>query len=217
MAILRLGSLAATGLLLFGFGCEPGSSAEERLAKLRGAADCETDKNCGKGFVCTELKCVKGERTEAEKLAQEKAEEKIRMDAIAAKKVVKPGEGRLYVRICPVFKNTPEALGTITAKNQKTKKETFLHLAMVVPDGQWQDVFTFHSLPLGTYDVSVTYGIQSRGRPDVVKIKCDPKAKPCRDEFVREIEVVLPKDEAPVKIDKTTKKVIKIKCDFQAE
>lgn len=218
MGIVRLGGIAtATLLLLSTTGCEGGSTAEDRLKALQKPAVCKADTDCGDGFVCEKDICTKGERTAAEKKAKEKAEEKARMKAIAAKNVVKPGEGRLKVRVCPVFKNTPEALGTIIAEHQKTKKKTFLNLAMIVPDGGWEDRFVFPSLPLGTYDVTVKYGIQSRGRPDLVQIKCDPKAKPCRDELIRELEVVLPKDEVPAKVDKKTGKPIKRPCDFQAE
>ncbi len=217
MSIFRFGGFAAA-LLLLNTGCDGGQSQEDRIKALQSPAKCTTDKNCAKGFICSDKKiCAKGERSAAEKAAADKAEEKTRMDAIAAKKAVKSGEGRLHVRLCPVFKNTPEALATIVATHQKTKKKHSLNLAMVVPDGGWQDEFTFPSLPLGTYDVGITYGIQSRGRPDVVAIKCHKKAKPCRDEIIRELEVVLPKDAPPIKFDKKTKKPIKRPCDFLAE
>ncbi len=72
-------------------------------------------------------------------------------------------------------------------------------------------------MPLGKYDVTATYGIQKGGKPNVAQLKCDATTKlTCRDELIREIEVVLPKDEPPVeKNDKG--KVIKRPCDFIAE
>ena len=133
-----------------------------------------------------------------------------------AKRRVKPGEGRLHVRLCPAFKNTPESIGTIVAVHQESKARHMVHLATETPDLGYQSIFSFYSLPLGTYDVTCTYGIQVRGIPDVNKMKCDKEAKPCRDELIREMQVVLPENEAKPEMDDKGKPKM-MPCDFQAE
>jgi hypothetical protein len=198
------------------FACDSGKD-EERANRFKfSAPSCETDKNCIDGFICKEKKCHKGKRTAAELAAQRKAKADAKREKEAAKKRVKPGEGRLHVRLCPAFKNTPESIGTIVAVHQETKSRHMVHLATETPDLGYQSVFSFYSLPLGTYDVTCTYGIQVRGIPDVSKMKCDKEAKPCRDELIREMQVVLPADEAPPEMDDKGKPKMK-PCDFQAE
>lgn len=169
--------------------CKDKPQAEQNPLWKQAPAPCSTDKDCAEGFICKNEKCAPGERTPEEQAALKKKEAEAAAKAAAAAKGPKPGEGSLTVRICPGFKNTMEAIGTITAKHQETGKEHYLHLAMVVPEMGWQSEFTFPSLPPGKYDVTATYGIQSRGRAEVVKLECDPKARPCRDGFVREFEV----------------------------
>lgn len=226
-------TLATLCLTLGGlWGCQSKSGEDKKNAILSAPAACETDKDCADGFICTEKKCLKGQRS-AEELAAERAKKaKEKAAAAAKKKETKPGEGRLTVRICPGFKNTPEAIGTIVAVHQETKKRKVLHMATEAPELGWQMEFTFYSLPLGTYDVTANYGIQKGGVPDTVWLKCDKKAKPCREEpiafvggratehesvvEVREIEVVLPENEPPR--EKNDKGEPKLKaCDFVAE
>lgn len=209
--------LGLSCLMLLGpWACESKSGADTRSKILGAPAPCETDKECADGFICQEKKCTKGERT-AQELAARRAEEaKKKAEAEAKKRAVKPGEGRLTVRICPGFKNTPESIGTIIAIHQETKARKILHMAMEAPELGWQMEFTFPSLPLGTYDVTTDYGIQKGGVPDVVRLKCDPKAKPCREETIREMTVVLPENEPPR--EKNEKGEPKLKdCDFIAE
>lgn len=214
MRALIFGFIALFTLPLFA--CD-GPGGQDRLnAAIYDAADCEKDSDCIKGFICKEKKCLKGKRTAAEKAAERKAKADARRKKAEARKQVKPGEGRLHVRLCPAFKNTPESIGTIVAVNQKTKERHMVHLATETPDLGYQSVFTFYSLPLGKYDVSCSYGIQVRGIPDVQKMKCDKKAKPCREELIREMEVVLPENEPKPEMDDKGK--VKMKpCDFQAE
>ena len=210
-------------------------TAEEQANRFKTmAAPCKSDGDCAKDHICREKKCTKGKRTKAEIAALKKAIAEKKAKAEAAKKAVKPGEGRMIVKICPFFKNTPESVGQITAVHQETKKRHFILLNMVTPEAGYQSEFTFYSLPLGKYDVTAKYGTQKRGRHDTVDILCDPKAKlPCRcvDEGkdakkkgkkakcpkkIREIEVVLPKDEMPVKKGKDGKPE-KRPCDWVAE
>ena len=179
-------------------------------------AACKTDADCAKGFICTEKTCSQGERSAEELAAKRKAKAEEEAKKQAAKLAVKPGEGRMPLRLCPGFKNTPESIGTIVAVNQTTKKKHFLHLARETPDLGWRVEFLFPSLPLGVYDVTADYGIQKNGRADVVKLKCDPNAKPCRDGTIREITVVLPKDEPPVEMDENGKPKTR-PCDWVAE
>ncbi len=185
------------------------------------ATRCKSDKNCGDGFICKEGPkgqkiCQKGERTAEEKAAVKKAEAAAAAKNKKKKDVVKPGEGRLHFRICPGFKNTPESIGTVIAVHQETKKRHVMHLALVVSDGGWETQFKFASVPLGVYDVTAAYGIQVKGRPETTKLKCDPKAKPCRDELIREITVVTPDKDPPPKLSEKGKTLHK-DCDFIAE
>ena len=193
---------------------------QKKQKKWVTAAKCKVDKDCAKGFICkgdTEKTCQKGERTAAEMKAMRKAANEARRKALEAKNTPDPGEGRLHVRVCPFFKNTPESIGTLVATNQATKKKHMLHMALETPDLGFRDQFVYRSLPLGKYDVTATYGIQKGGKPNVSQLKCDEKAKlPCRDELIREIEVVLPADEPkPEMNDKGKPK--KPPCDFIAE
>jgi len=210
-------TLATLCLTLGGlWGCESKSGEDTRNKILSAPAACETDKDCADGFICTEKTCQKGERSAAEKKAERDAKAKAKAEAAAKKTATKPGEGRLIVRICPGFKNTPEAIGTIVAVHQETKARKVLHMATEAPELGWQMEFTFHSLPLGTYDVTANYGIQKNGVPDTVWLNCDKKAKPCREETTREMTVVLPENEPPrAKNDKGEPKLKA--CDFVAE
>ena len=197
-------------------GCN--DKAQSKFDKFKTApADCKTDEDCAKGFICTDKKCLTGERSAAELAEKRKAKQQAEQAKLAKKFEIKPGEGRLKVRICPGFKNTPEALGTIIAIHQETKKKHFLHLARETKEFYWETEFIFPSLPLGTYDVTADYGIQKGGRPDVVRLKCDKKAKPCRDENIREMTVVLPKDEPPPPKPKEPGKKAYKPCDWTAE
>ncbi|MEZ4465722.1 MAG: hypothetical protein R3F60_00005 [bacterium] len=199
-----------------------GSGSKEDPADKFMKASCKSDDACAEGFIC-EMKdgngtCVKGERDKAALAAKAKAEEEERKAKEAAKRETKPGEGRLEVRICPLFKNTPEAIGTIIAKNVETGKETYIHMAREVPDLSWQDIFTFWSLPLGAYEVTATYGIQVKGRAEVVKLKCYDKVKKseCKDEVIRLMEVV-PPDQLPAPEKDKDGNVIKKPCDWIVE
>jgi Cys-rich repeat protein len=185
------------------------------------AAKCKTDKDCAEGFVCEAegdgKVCKKGERTAAEKAAAKKAEQEAHKAAQAAKKAVKPGEGRLHVRVCPFFKNTPESIGTITAIHQETKQKHVIHMALETPDLGFQDQFTFWSVPLGKYDVQATYGIQKGGKPNVSTLKCDEKSKlECVEETTRVIEVVPPDQEPKPELNEKGKPKPR-PCDFIAE
>lgn len=198
------------------------SQPEDRTAKYF-KASCQSDDDCAKDRICQknekgEGTCEKGERSAAEKAAKEKAAIEARKAKAEAKKQTKPGEGRLTMRVCPVFKNTPEAIGTITAKHLETNQESYLHMAQEVVDGGWEDEFTFWSLPPGKYEVTASYGIQVRGTPQVVKIKCHEKVKKdeCKDEVIRLVEVVPLDQMSPPEKDKDGK-IIKKPCDWLAE
>lgn len=207
-------SLALLALALLVVGCE---SNKPDPKKFITAASCEADKDCAEGFICKEGKCQEGKRSPEEIAAQKKAEAAAKKKALAEKKKTKPGEGRLTVRVCPFFKNTMESIGTITAVHQKTGKKHYIDMALEVPEMGYKDVFTFYSLPLGKYDVTASYGIQTKGIPETHDLKCHEKAKDaCREETIREVEVVLPEDmPKPEKNEKGEPK--KPPCDFVAE
>ncbi len=213
MRVIGTFLMAAAALTL---GCN--DTAQSKYDKFKtAAADCTSDNDCATGFVCTEKKCLKGKRSAAEIAAKAKAKADKAAAERAKKLAVKPGEGRLRVRLCPGFKNTPEAIGTIVAVHQKTKKKHFLHLARETRELAWETEFLFPSLPLGTYDVTADYGIQKGGRPDVIRLKCDKKAKQCRDGSIREMAVVLPKDEPPPPPKREDGKRTYKPCDWVAE
>ncbi len=116
-------------------GCEKGEGSKANDSKKWvTAAKCKTDKDCADGFICNgedgKKTCQKGERTAAEKAAKKKADDEAHKKRLAAKHTPDAGQGRLHVRICPFFKNTPESIGTITAVSQATKKKTQLHMAL---------------------------------------------------------------------------------------
>ena len=188
-------------------------------------ASCKTDDTCAKGFICTDGTCAKGERSKdelAKKAAAEKAEE---AKKAAAKRATKPGDTQLEVRICPMFKNTPEATGTIKAKHVESGEEHLIHMALAVKEGGWQDVFTYYSLKPGKYEVTASYGINTRGHIETVLLKCHDKIiknkKLCKDDVVRLIEAV-PLDKIPAKTTKKNEKTgemeeVKIACDWIVE
>ena len=224
MSRIFLAALFATSVM--SVGCDEGAK-KSRRDKFNVPVKCKTDEGCAKNFICQTADnkmangadgvCQKGERSAAEKAAIKKAKAEARAKKVAAKTAVKPGEGRMIVRVCPGFDNTPATIGTITAIHQKSKKKYQIHMAMVVPDNEMQANFVFHSLPLGKYDVSTTYGVQVKGVPDLITIKCHEDHKDaCRDGKIREIEVVLPKDEPKPELDKEGKPKKRL-CDFLAE
>ena len=213
---MRIRTLLGTALFATAglIGCKGGGESDYKPP----AAKCESDKDCGKGFICTDKVCVKGKRSAEEIAKRKKAELEAKQKARAAKKATKPGEGRLYVRLCPGFQNTPESIGTIVAKNNKTGKQYVKHLALDVQEGGWETEFTFWSVPLGEYTVTAKYGIQVKGQPDISQLKCDERVdkKLCPDGVSVIKTVILPKDEAPREKDKdgTFKRR---PCDFSAE
>lgn len=186
------------------------------------AAKCSVDKDCAKGFICEgeadARRCAKGERSAAEIAASQKKALAEKQAKLAAAKAVKPGEGRLYVRLCPGYSNTIESIGTVIAVHQETKARHILNLGLEVPEGGWETEFAYPSLPLGKYDVEAHYGIQVKGRPDTHQLLCDEKVrKDCKNEGkTREITVILPTEEAPREMEKdgTLKRR---PCDFSAE
>lgn len=213
-------SLAAASALSLS-GCD--KKKDDDLGIALSKAKCAADDECADGFICEtdgdDKVCKKGERS-AEEKAKMAADEKAKKAAEAeAKKPKGPkeGESTLTVRLCPGFINTLNATGTIHAKHQETGKYHPLHMSLELKEGEAETEFTFPSLPLGKYDVTVDYGILVKGRPDVVKLKCSKKAEPCRDEIIREMEVVAFADTyKPGAKDKDDKPVYK-DCDFDAE
>ena len=177
------------------------------------AIDCKSTSECAKGWICgAKKKCTKDKRTPEQIEAARKAEiaqikadkEKQRQAELKAQ----AEKGNLVVKICPFYKRTSDSAGSILAVHQKTGERHYWSLQMIVPPDSTQATFTF-PLPLGKYDVTAKYGIQVNGTFDTHKLKCDPKSttRPCKDEKVREVEVVLAKN-AP-KVDAG--------CDWIAE
>jgi hypothetical protein len=199
-------------------GCSDGKKSEgdSRFAPIYKAKACEVDKDCLKGFICKELTCQKGKRSAADLEKIRKAKIESEKKAEAARNRLKPGEGRLRIRICPFFKNTPNASASLFAVHQKTKKKHWLALHNKAPENARQSMFTFPSLPLGTYDVNLKMGIRVRGQHDLTDMNCHPKARPCRGGTIREVDVMLPENEPPAekKEDGTD---MPPPCDFVAE
>ena len=208
-----LAAIVATSLAV---GCSK-KQEEDKPFWAKKPAPCKTDKNCADGFICEKDTCVEGTRSPEELARRQAAKRAKREEARRKKETTKPGEGVLMVRICPGFKHTPNSIGTLVATHQETRKEHRLHLAHVVPEGEWHSEFKFPSLPLGKYDIKANYGILNpSGRAEVVFLKCHRKAKPCRDENIREMEPVLPEKLPPPKLNKKGQPKLK-PCDFVAE
>jgi hypothetical protein len=174
-------------------------ACSQKEQKKRGAS-CKSDEDCLAKWICEEQFCVKGKRDikelEAKALEEQQRKAKEKEDAFKRKTTTKPGEGRMTVKLCPFFRNTDVAVGTIYATHQQTKQKFMLAMHLETPKYLEKSEFTFYSLPLGKYDVYLDYGIEGGGRFDVKKMKCDPKNKGiCQDETTREIEVVLPENE----------------------
>lgn len=188
-------------------------------------ASCKTDDTCAEGFICKDGTCAKGERSKAD-LAKKAAEEAAEVAKKAAEKTAtKPGDTRLEVRICPVFKNTPEATGTIKAKHVESGEEHLIHMALAVKEGGWQDVFTYYSVKPGKYEVTASYGINTRGHIETVLLKCHDKIiknkKLCKDGVIRLVDAV-PLDQIPPRETKKDEKTgemeeVKIECDWIVE
>ena len=209
--------ILSAACLLFMVGCG-GEQAGQPTQKK--AADCKADDDCVRKFICKNGQCIKGKRTQAEimKMRAEKARKDAekRKKRLAKRNKVKPGEGRLRVRICPFFKNTSNASSSLYAVHQKTKKKHSISLHLETPENAAQSVYTFPSLPLGTYDISLKMGVQIKGTHDLTEMNCHPDGRPCRGGTIREMKVVLPSQEEP--LEKKEDGSFKLpSCDFLAE
>lgn len=202
-------------LLFLGFslsftGCQQGDQ------RVKGG-DCKSDDDCLGGWICDQKFCYRGERSAAELAAQkaalEEKKEKERKAKEDKKKKLKPGQGRLHARICPFFKNTDNSSGTIIAEHKESKEKHFIFLQRELSKDSMRDVFTFYSLPLGTYEVTAKYGVQVGGQHDTHDLNCDPKAthRPCEGETKRIVTVEAPK----TSLDDELKE--KRPCDWIAE
>ncbi|MBV70134.1 MAG: hypothetical protein CMH52_02205 [Myxococcales bacterium] len=207
-------------LVMVGFGCsgdkKDKDGLDDRFAAMIKVKPCKDDNECIKGTICTDGKCQKGKRSEAELKAKKKELEEKAKKAQVNRNKVKAGEGRLKVRICPFYKNTSNSSASLFAENQKTKKKHWLALHNQTPPDGLQTVFTFPSLPLGNYDVTLRMGVRVRGQHDLTDMNCHPKAKPCRGGTVREMDVILPKDEPPAELKEDGSEKLP-PCDFVAE
>ena len=192
------------------------SACKGKKEAQRGGS-CKKDSDCIAGWICKENFCMQGQRSAAEiaaqKEAKRKAKEEKRKAKEAKKRQTKTGEGRLHVRICPFFKNTDDAVATLIAVNKETNKRHLKSLHLEVSKDSMKDVFTFYSLPTGTYEVTAKYGVQVNGQFDTHKLKCDPKntERECNDEVSRTVKVEV----AKTKLEEDLKK--KLPCDWIAE
>ena len=186
------------------------------------AAKCTKDDQCADDSICVDGHCQKGERSIEEKramYAKEQAEREAKKAAEEAKRhELKPGEGRLTVRICPGYYNNDKSIASLIAVHKETGERHYLNLTREIPLDGFADLFTFPSLPLGKYDVTAKYGvIHSGGVPDNLLLNCYKDViKQCKDGQVREMEVVLPENLPPVKKNKEGKP-IPPPCDFWME
>lgn len=185
------------------------------------AAACTQDSECAKDCICKDGHCQPGERTLEEKramYAKEHEEREAKKKAAEAKKnELKPGEGRLTVRICPGFYNNDKSIASLTAIHQTTGERYYLNLAREIPEDAFADLFTFPSLPLGKYDVTAKYGVIHGGVADNITLDCYKDViKQCKNKQIREMEVVLPENVPQPKKDKDGNP-IRQACDFWME
>ncbi|MSP70789.1 MAG: hypothetical protein EXR76_01115 [Myxococcales bacterium] len=214
---MTLGALAMAG-------CKESSPTEATKAEsapILLPPTCAQDEDCKHPkYVCMYERCLKGQRTEAEKLAME---DQRRADAEKAKVQAEadrppgPGEGRLKVRICPFVRRTGQTTSLIVAKNLATGLETSMKIEDEMPFNDVRSEFTFKKLPLGEYEVRADYGVRVGDKRDVIILNCDKKAKPCVAGTIRKITVVPVDQEVAPKIDKETGKPEKRACDWVAE
>jgi hypothetical protein len=194
--------------------------------KAKAPTFCHWDEDCAvkPGFICNDGRCEKGERTAEQKAAIQalrdkmKAEEEAKAQAKAeAERPPGPNEGRLWIRVCPFFKRTAEAVAEITATNKSTGQKYSLHLESVTQPGEIRSEFAFPKVPVGDYDVVADYGIRvTSTQNQVARLKCDKKAKPCREGTIREISVVPIAQEPAPKVGKDGQPEHR-PCDWIAE
>lgn len=181
---------------------------------------CQWDEDCFKeGFVCNDARCVKGTRTPEQKAAIQALRDKMKAKEEAeaeARRPPGPDEGRLWFRVCPFYRKTPQAVAEITATHKETGKVFTLRLEELLRMDELRSEFAFPKVPIGEYDVVADYGIRDGAGREMVRLKCDKKAKPCRDGEVREVTVVPIDQEPPPKAD-AEGKTIKRPCDWIAQ
>lgn len=200
LARVALLSLSLCALIL--------SGCSDDKKKRRGGS-CKADEDCLGGWICEEQFCTPGERSASELAAKKEALKQAReakKKALEAEKTkTKPGQGRVSFKICPYFRNVSSSVGSIIATHTQTKERSIISLQMETEKNAQRSEFTFHSLPLGTYEVYANYGIQVDGKFDTHRLKCDPKGtkRACKGDEVRVVEVVPPDQQpkAPLECD----------------
>lgn len=199
-------------LLLFGvLGCD--DSNERRNALLAG---CKSNDDCPKGLVCEKTQC-----------RQPSAEKPKAKPAPAAKPAPKAEVGDLSVRLCPGYWGKSHNTGTVIAKNIKTGKKKYLSMPRVVADGEFEDTFSFPSLPYGDYEVSLFTGVIAQGKQDLMKVPCAQKMACMPDGRARVIKLgpkpseeewqTMLKKWQKLKYPGTDKDELRRACDFDVD
>ncbi len=221
---LIAGILSLAGALA---GCKPEGGADGKKTEgdtIKNPAICHWDEDCIKpGTICQDGRCDVGTRTPEQKAAIQALRDKQKAKAEAeAEKNRPPGpnEGRLWFRVCPFYKKTPFAVAEITATNKASGQQFKMRLEEVLRMDELRSEFAFPKVPIGDYEVVADYGIRDgagdKAGAQMVRLKCDKKAKPCRDGLIREVTVV-PVDQEPPEKKDAKGATIKRPCDWIAE
>jgi len=182
--------IAAACLLALSPGCD--DDEVDRRSRL--LAGCKEDKDCPKG-----LTCQKGNCREAPK--------EVAKPKVQAPDVPPPGTADLTVRLCPGYWGKSHNTGTVIATNRGTGKKHYLSLTKLVPDGEFDDEFTFKALDYGSYEVQLFTGVIAMGKQDLLKTPCAEKMSCKLDKVSRTIPhgAPLPKDVWEAKLKQWTK------------
>ena len=186
--------LAFCWVLVLPLGCDDGGGDDKRSRLLAG---CKEDKDCPKGLVC--------ERGNCREAAAEKEKPKPKQAEVPD--VAPPGTADLTVRLCPGYWGKSHNTGTAIATNTGTGKKHYLSLTKLVPDGEFEDEFTFETLDYGSYDVQLFTGVLAMGKQDLLKTPCAEKMGCKLDRVTRTVQhgPPPPKDVWEAKLEQWTK------------
>ncbi len=151
----------------------PCAGCDDADRRSRLLAGCKKDEDCPKGLVCERNNC------------RQPSEEAAKPKQPAAPAAPPPGTAPLTVRLCPGYWGKSHNTGTIIAANKTTGKKSYLSMTKVVPDGAFEDEFTFEALTYGTYEVKLYTGVIAMGKQDLLETPCAAKMDCSRDKRTR--------------------------------
>jgi hypothetical protein len=195
-------------------GCD---DADPDIRRQRFLSGCKIDKDCAGDLVCHKRSC----KTPLKKPpAAAKPTPKVE-EAPAA------NTNDLTVRLCPGYWGKSHNTGTVIAKNVATGKKHYIAIPKVVPDGSYENMFTFAALPHGEHEVVLYTGVIAQGKQDLLhapcaeKTRCKPDKRtllvthgppPSKEEWDAKL-----KQWAKEKYPGTDKELLRRPCDFDVD